>query len=535
MLHFSRWKALSILAAVFLGLLFALPNAFDQATWQRLPLVGELSPIVLGLDLQGGSHVLLEVDRADLETQLSKQLIADIRQSLREQKIKYSGLGRSGEAVSVRITDSADLDRALTELRKLSQPVATGIFGTGSMTNEFDVSREGDVVRFVFTRGGLESKISRAVEQSLEILGKRIDDLGTREPTIQRQGVDRILIQVPGLQDPERLKDLIGKTAKLQFKLLCDSQPDDAEADKPPLDCEEFPMREAGAPPLWVQTSSRATVEGGDLVNAQVAQDQNNQIVVSFRFNQKGALRFGKLTQENVGRPFAIILDNVVMSAPVINEPILGGTGQISGRFTTEEASDLAIVLRSGALPAKLTVVEERTVGPSLGSDSIRAGVIATFIGLIGVVAFMVVGYGLFGVFANIALLANLVMLVGLLSFMGATLTLPGIAGLLLTLGMAVDSNVLVYERIREEWRSGRSPVSAIETGFRAAMATIIDANLTTLIAVAVLFGVGSGPVRGFAVTLGLGIFTTVFTAFTLTRLIIAWWLGATRPKEVPL
>ncbi len=535
MLHFSRWKSISIILAVFIGLVFALPNAVDPALWKRLPVVGELNPVVLGLDLQGGSHVLLEVDRQDLEDQLSKQLIADIRQTLREQKIKYSGLGRAGNSVTVRITEAADRDRAFTELKKLSQPLATGIFGTGAIMNEFDVSQQGDVISFTYTTGGLEAKISRAVEQSLEILGKRIDDLGTREPTIQRQGVDRILIQVPGLQDPERLKELIGKTAKLQFKLLCESQPN-AEADRPPVDCEEFPVREAGAPRMWVQSSSRATVEGGDLVDAQPAFDsRTNEPIVSFRFNQKGALRFGKLTQENVGRPFAIILDSVVMSAPVINEPILGGTGQISGRFTTEEASDLAIVLRSGALPAKLSVVEERTVGPSLGSDSIRAGVIATIIGLIGVVVFMVVGYGLFGVFANIALLANLTMLVGLLSLMGATLTLPGIAGLLLTLGMAVDSNVLVYERIREEWRSGRSPVSAIETGFRAAMATIIDANLTTLIAVAVLFGVGSGPVRGFAVTLGLGILTTVFTAFTLTRLIIAWWLRSTRPKEVPL
>ncbi|MDP9138607.1 MAG: protein translocase subunit SecD [Pseudomonadota bacterium] len=535
MLNFSRWKAISILVAVAIGLLFALPNAVDETLWKRLPVIGGLNPMVLGLDLQGGSHVLLEVDRRDLETQLSKQLIADIRQALREQKIRYSGLGRAGTAVTVRITDAADHDRALTELRKLSQPVSTGIFGADPITNEFDVRRQADVISFTFTTGGLESKISRAVEQSLEILGKRIDDLGTREPTIQRQGVDRILIQVPGLQDPERLKELIGKTAQLQFKLLCESQPS-PEADKPPLDCEEFPMREEPAARMWVQTSSRATVQGEDLVDAQPAFDsRNNEPIVSFRFNQKGALRFGKLTQENVGRPFAIILDSVVMSAPVINEPILGGTGQISGRFTTEEASDLAIVLRSGALPAKLSVVEERTVGPSLGSDSIRAGVIATLIGLLGVVAFMVIGYGLFGVFANIALLANLVMLVGLLSLMGATLTLPGIAGLLLTLGMAVDSNVLVYERIREEWRAGRSPVSAIETGFRAAMATIIDANLTTLIAVGVLFGVGSGPVRGFAVTLGLGILTTVFTAFTLTRLIIAWWLSATRPKVVPL
>jgi protein-export membrane protein SecD len=535
MLNFSRWKSISILAAVFLGLLFALPNVVDQAVWRKLPLIGTLNPVVLGLDLQGGSHVLLEVDRRDLETQLSKQLIADIRQTLREQKIRYSGLGRTGEAVTVRITDPADYDRALLELRKLSRPVDSGIFGTGSIVNEFDVRRDDALISFTFTPGGLDSKISRAVQQSLEILGKRVDELGTTEPTIQRQGVDRILIQVPGLQDPERLKALIGKTAKLQFKLLCESQPD-AAGQKPPLDCEEFPMTEEGASPMWVQTSSRATVEGEDLADAQLAFDQrNNEPIVSFRFNQKGALRFGKLTQENVGRPFAIILDNVVMSAPVINEPILGGAGQISGRFTTEEAGDLAIVLRSGALPAKLAVVEERTVGPSLGSDSIRAGVIATIIGLIGVVAFMVVGYGLFGVFANIALLANLVMLVGLLSLMGATLTLPGIAGLLLTLGMAVDSNVLVYERIREEWRTGRPPVSAIDTGFRAAMATIIDANLTTLIAVLVLFGVGSGPVRGFAVTLGLGILTTVFTAFTLTRLIIVWWLRAARPKEVPL
>jgi protein-export membrane protein SecD len=287
---------------------------------------------------------------------------------------------------------------------------------------------------------------------------------------------------------------------------------------------------------LWVQTSSRATVDGEDLTDAQPTFDQRtNEPVVSFRFNQKGALRFGRLTQENVSKPFAIVLDNRVVSAPVINEPILGGTGQISGRFTTQEASDLAIVLRSGALPAKLTVVEERTVGPSLGSDSIRAGVIATLIGTVGVVIFMLAGYGFFGLIANIALFANLAMLVGLLSALGATLTLPGIAGLLLTLGMAVDSNVLVFERIREEWRGGRSPVSAIETGFRAALATIVDANLTTFIAVAVLFGLGSGPVRGFAVTLGLGILTTVFTAFTLSRLIIAYWLSWSRPKTVPL
>jgi protein-export membrane protein SecD len=490
--------------------------------------------MVLGLDLQGGSHVLLEVDRTDLENQLAKQMIGDIRQTLREQKIAYSGLGRTPNGAKVQITNPADLDRALGALRRLSQPVSTGFFDTGSFSNEFDVRSEGNSVIFELTRPGLESKIGRAIQQSLEIIGNRINALGTKEPTIQRQGLDRILIQVPGLQDPERLKSLLGQTAKLQFRLVCESQPQ-VEGERPPLECEELPFQDNSQGVMWVQTSSRATVEGEDLNNAQQDFGQNQEPVVTFRLNQKGALRFGKLTQENVGKPFAIVLDNKIVSAPVINEPILGGTGQISGNFSTQEAKDLAIVLRSGALPAKLAVVEERTVGPSLGSDSIRAGVFATIIGTIGVIVFMLVGYGFFGLIANIALFANLAMLVGLLSFMNATLTLPGIAGLLLTLGMAVDSNVLVFERIREEWRTGRSPVSAIETGFRAALATVVDANVTTFIAVAVLFGLGSGPVRGFAVTLGLGIITTVFTAFTLTRLIIAHWLWSYRPKEVPL
>jgi SecD/SecF fusion protein len=535
MLNFPRWKALSIFFAVVLGMIFALPNLVNHDTWQRLPLVNGLQPLVLGLDLQGGSHVLLEVDRNELESQLGKQLIADIRQTLREQKIAYTGLGRISNGVSVRITNPDHIDRAMPALRQLSQPVSTGFFDSGSLSNDFDIRRDNDLVTFGFTKAGLDAKIGRAIQQSLEIIGKRINALGTTEPTIQRQGVDRILIQVPGLQDPERLKALLGQTAKLQFRLVCESQPQ-AETERPPADCEEVPDRENQRQKLWVQTSTRATVDGEDLTDAQPTFDnRTNEPVVSFRFNQKGALRFGKLTKENVGRPFAIVLDNQVVSAPVINEPILGGTGQISGRFTTQEANDLAIVLRSGALPAKLTVVEERTVGPSLGSDSIRAGVIATLIGTIGVVIFMVIGYGFFGLIANIALFANLAMLVGLLSALGATLTLPGIAGLLLTLGMAVDSNVLVFERIREEWRSGRSPVSAIETGFRAALATIVDANLTTFIAVAVLFGLGSGPVRGFAVTLGLGIITTVFTAFTLSRLIIAYWLSWSRPKTVPL
>jgi protein-export membrane protein SecD len=286
---------------------------------------------------------------------------------------------------------------------------------------------------------------------------------------------------------------------------------------------------------LWVQTSSRATVDGADLVDARPAFDQQNQPVVSFRFNTKGAERFARLTRENVGKPFAIVLDDEVVSYPRINEPILGGSGQISGNFTTQESTDLAIVLRSGALPAKLTIVEERTVGPSLGSDSIRAGLIASLIGLVAVLAFMIIGYGLFGIFANIALLANLMTLIALMSFFGFTLTLPGIAGIVLTMGMAVDSNVLIYERIREEWRNGRTALNAIETGFKAALGTIWDANLTTLFAAVALFGVGSGPIRGFAVTLFIGIVTTMFTAFTLTQLIVSVWVKVKRPKEVPL
>ncbi|MBM3520374.1 MAG: protein translocase subunit SecD, partial [Alphaproteobacteria bacterium] len=317
-------------------------------------------------------------------------------------------------------------------------------------------------------------------------------------------------------------------------QLVCDSQPA-AEGQTPPPDCRALPMKDQPSQILWVQTSSRATVDGADLNDARAAFGQNNDPVVTFRFNTRGAERFARLTRENVGKPFAIILDDVVVSAPRINEPILGGSGQISGNFSTEETSDLAVVLRSGALPAKLTIVEERTVGPSLGSDSIRAGLIASVIGLAGVVAFMMLVYGIFGIFANLALFANLLMLMALMSVFGFTLTLPGIAGIVLTMGMAVDSNVLVYERIREEWRNGRTALNAIETGFRAALATILDANITTLIAGAVLFGIGSGPVRGFAITLSIGILTTVFTAFTLTKLIVSWWVKATRPKEVPL
>src|SRR5690349_10006969 len=533
MLFFSRTKTIATLACVALSFLLALPNVLPASVRSHLPLLN--GPIVLGLDLQGGSHVLLEVDQATLKDQYAKQLIGDIRQALRAQKIPYSGLGRSGDNVTVRITDPARVDAAMTELRKLVQPINSSLFGGRGTTNQYDIRRDGDQIIFSFTPAGLEYKIGRAIEQSLDIVGKRINAIGTTEPIIQRQGVDRILVQVPGLQDPSRLKDLLGQTAKLQFRLLCDSQPTSA-TDRPPADCEALPDQKQPNQTFWVQTSSRATVDGEDLNDAQPAFDsRNNEPIVSFRFNQQGALKFGQLTRDNVGRPFAIVLDNKVVSAPRINEPILGGAGQISGRFSTQEATDLAIVLRSGALPARLTVVEERSVGPSLGSDSIRAGIIASIIGLVTVLLFMVLCYGLFGLFAVIALVVHLIMVLGIMSFFGITLTLPGIAGLVLDMGIAVDSNVLVYERIREEMKLGRSVIGSIETGFRMAFGTIFDSNVTTLIAAVVLFGLGSGPIRGFAVTLALGILTTIFTAFTLTRLIVGTWIRMARPKVVPL
>ena len=535
MLHISRWKTLLVAASVLLAVLFALPNALPPAWQAALATYTIARPVTLGLDLQGGSNVLMEVDREDLKNQLIQQLTGDIRAALREAKIGYKGINRSENGATVRISAPADLERAKTELEKLRQPLDPGgLLSTGIAVNLFDFSQEEQQFTFTFSDSGLDAKVARAITQSLRIVESRINSLGTTEPVIQQQGKDRIAIQLPGIQNPDQVKDVIGRTAKLTFQLLCDDQPT-GSGQNPPPECRALPLQENKQQDLWVQTSSRATVDGADLNDAQPGFDQNNQPVVTFRFNQKGAVRFGKLTAENVGKPFAIVLDDEVVSYPRINEPILGGTGQISGNFTTEETNSLAIVLRSGALPAKLNIVEERTVGPSLGSDSIRSGVIASIIGLIGVMIYMLLPYGLFGIFANIALIANLIMLLAIMSVFGFTLTLPGIAGIVLTLGMAVDSNVLIYERIREEWRHGRTAYNAIETGFKAALATVLDSNVTTLIAAVVLFGVGSGPIRGFAITLAIGIFTTMFTAFTLTQYIVGLWVWRTRPKEVPL
>lgn len=538
MLQFNKWKAFSIFAIIIVGIVMALPNALPRDVFPDMPRLR------LGLDLKGGAHMLLEVNEKQLRTDLQQQLYEGIQEQLfGVNKIKHKkARGKAGDII-VTINDPAQADAAAGHLSAMGQPENGGLLNQGTNVSELDIERSGSRFTVAYSEAGLNDRISRAVVQAISILGVRIDPEGVLEPTIQRQGESRILVQIPGLDDTEEIKNRIKRTGVLRFALLCPEQRTDP-SQRVPLGCVERPQKlpddaPEGAqpgPPYWVLTAKNKGVAGDQLVDSQPGFDQRNgEPIVSFRFNQKGAREFGRLTQDNVGRPFAIVLDKEVVSAPVINEPILGGSGQISGNFSVEEATSLAIVLRSGALPIKLKVAEERTVGPSLGQDSIDAGVIACVLGLLAVLVFMVISYGLFGLFANLALVVNLMLLVGLLSMLQATLTLPGIAGIVLTMGMAVDSNVLVFERVREEVRNGRSPLNAIETGFARALSTILDANITTLIAAVVLFGMGSGPVRGFAVTLGFGIVTTVFTAFTLTRLVVAWWVRQYRPKTVPM
>ncbi|MGI9372929.1 MAG: protein translocase subunit SecD, partial [Hyphomicrobiales bacterium] len=449
----------------------------------------------------------------------------------------YQNLRHEGKTVSVRIRKPEDVERAVTDLRARAQPVNQGLFGDGATAQSFDLAQDGAQFTLTLTDEFIDARTERAIEQSISVLERRINLLGTTEPVIQRQGLDRILIQVPGLDDPDRLRTLLGSTAKLDFQLLCDEQPTgDIDSFRAQPGCDVLEDRSQDGLYYAVHTSTTKRVSGEDLTNAQPGFDsRNNEPIVSFSFNTRGATRFGRLTRDNVGRPFAIVLDNKVVSAPRINEPILGGSGQISGNFSIEETDDLAILLRSGALPAKLVIVEERSVGPSLGADSVRAGFYAGIIGLSAVIVFILLSYGLFGIFSVFALSINIALILGVLSFLQATLTLPGIAGIVLTMGMAVDANVLIFERIREEVKQGRSPLNAIDTGYGRALTTILDANITTFIAAVILFGLGSGPIRGFSVTLGIGILTSVFTAFTVTRLLISLWVGRSRPKELPI
>ena len=534
MLYVTRWKAAAILLTALVICLTAAPNFFAESTVKSWPKWAQRQ-IVLGLDLQGGSHILLEVDSGAVRKEMLENLRDDVRRVLRDARIGYTGLSVRGSSAEVRVREGTNLQQAATKLRELSQPLGGLLAATGNRSVDI-VNAGGGLFRLTPTEPAIVERIRQAVDQSIQIVERRVNELGTVEPSIQRQGSDRILVQVPGLQDPTRLKELLGKTAKLVFRMVDQTTtPEDASRGRVPPDSEILQGSRSEGRSSYV-IEKRIMVSGEDLTDAQPGFDQRtNEPIVTFRFNTRGGRRFAQVTQENVGRPFAIVLDNEVISAPVIREPILGGSGQISGSFTVEQANDLAILLRAGALPAPLTIIEERTVGAGLGQDSIDKGIRATWIGSIMVVLFMFATYGLFGLFANVAVAVNVLMIFGILSALNATLTLPGIAGIVLTVGMAVDSNVLIYERVREEVRAGRSALNSLDAGFSRALATIVDSNLTTFIAAAILFFIGSGPVRGFALTLAIGIATTVFTAFTMTRLMIAFWVRWWRPKVIPI
>ena len=533
MLYFTRWKALAIIMTALVVCLFAVPNFFPEAKVKTWPVWAQRH-IVLGLDLQGGSYLLLEVDSNYVKKEKLDQVRDEVRRVLRDAKIGYTGLAVRGDAVEVRVKEG-DQQAALTKARELSQPLG-GLLGSSGQRSLEVSDAGGGLIRLTVPQAAITERIRQTIEQSIQIVERRVNELGTVEPLIQRQGTDRILVQVPGLQDPTELKRIVGTTAKMEFRMVDSSvSPDQAQQrGGVPADSELLMSEQTPKVPYVIKR--QVLVSGSDLTDAQPGFDQRtNEPIVNFKFNSSGSRKFAQATSDNVGQPFAIVLDNKVISAPVIREPITGGQGQISGSFTVQAANELALLMRAGALPAPLTVIEERTVGPGLGQDSIEKGELAAYVGSIMVIVFMLVTYRLFGVFANIAVAINVAMIFGILSLLNATLTLPGIAGIVLTVGIAVDSNVLIYERIREELRGGRNAISAIDAGFKRALSTILDSNITTFIAAAVLFYIGTGPVRGFAVTLGIGIITTVFTAFTLTRLIVAGWVRWKRPQSVPI
>lgn len=557
MLYFSPLKKLMIIATCLLAVIFAAPNAaYDVADRANLAakeiakLVENGEPVPadaqtaadawpaflpsgvvnLGLDLRGGAYLLVEVAIEDVVEERMISLAADARKALREGGVrKYTGLKGHRDHMAVRITNPEDVAKAEEILAGLIRPVPDAFLGSAG--DDLTVNAVGGQ-RFELrpTDASLKAITNSTMGQSIEIVRRRIDEAGTREPTIQRQGERRILIQVPGLGSAEELLLLLGKTAKLTFHLV-EGRTNNMDRNPGP-GLRVFPAVEQGESGYIVKR--RALVSGENLEDAQAGFDsRTSEPVVNFRFDGVGARKFARVTADNVGTAFAVVLDGEVITAPVIREPILGGSGQISGNFTVESAQRLAILLRAGALPAELTVLEQRTVGPGLGADSIAAGKIATVIAFAAVLIFMFLSYGRFGLFANIALILNVAMITAILSLVGATLTLPGIAGIVLTIGMAVDANVLIFERIREELRRSKGVARAIETGYERAFSAIIDANVTTFIAAAILFAIGSGPVRGFAVTLGVGIITSVFTAVMVTRLMVVIWYERRKPKEL--
>lgn len=527
MLHFSRWKVVAILMTCIAGFIIALPNFFPKATVASWPSFVPKKQLNLGLDLRGGAHLLLEMDTNELRKDWLQTIREDVRKQLRDARIGFTGIGVSGSAVQVSLLNADDTDKAFTELKKLVQPIGNAILGTSGNNLEVAKGSQPGTIQVTPTEQAFTERMTAAASAALETVGRRVNSLGTVEPNIVRQGNSRILVQAPGFDDTASLKKVIGQTAKLTFH---DVHPTmsaaEAEATRVPIGYKLYPAADHNDQSLVLR--ELPVVQGDDLVDAQPGFDQRtNEPIISFRFNQSGARKFGNFTKDNVGRPFAIVLDNKILSAPVIREPILGGSGQISGSFNVETASQLAIQLRSGALPTPLTIVEERTVGPSLGADSIDDGIRAGIIGSIATVALTVLVYGTFGMFACVGLIVHLMLTLALMTLVGSTLTLPGIAGLVLGVAMAVDANVLIYERIREEVRAGKSPIAAIDAGFTRAFITIADSQLTTLACAAIMFWLGSGPIRGFAVTLSIGILTSIFASVTVVRMLIYYWLKA--------
>ena len=541
MLQIALWKRLIIWVLCIGGLILALPNAFYSRveTFNDAKLLNDTSDgwpsflpsslVNLGLDLRGGAHLLAEVQVSDVYEQRMAALWPDIREILRAERDKVGTIrlqkGKLDE-LRIKLSNPTEIGTGINLLKALAKPVSS-VGSIGKLDLDFEGEDDEIIVRL--SEAERRATDNRTMQQALEIIRRRIDEVGTREPTIQRQGSDRVLIQVPGIGSASELKQLIGTTAQLTFqpviaaRVNSESLAGSGQELLPALDDpSEFYLLDAGA-----------VVTGEELVDAQPSFDQMGRPAVNFRFNSSGARKFGDYTAENIGNPFAIVLDNEVISAPTIQGHIPGGSGIITGSFTIEESTELAILLRAGALPAGLTFLEERTIGPELGADSIQAGKVACIVAFGAVLVFMAASYGLFGLFANVALLINVGLIFGLLSGIGATLTLPGIAGIVLTIGMAVDANVLIFERIREELVSAKGPARAIELGYEKAMSAILDANITTFIAAVILFVMGSGPVRGFSITLGLGIITSVFTAIFVTRLLIVMWFERRRPKII--
>ncbi|WP_424833281.1 protein translocase subunit SecD [Ruegeria sp.] len=551
MLQIDTWKRVLIWSVCVIGLFLALPNAFytrvelsndakaeielgadtpeNQAEAALWPNWLPSSLVNLGLDLRGGAHLLAEVKVEDVYESRMEAMWPEVRDALRDERVTVGTIRKQPSApdeIRVRISQPEGMPRALEVVRGLARQIQT-LTGVGS--TDIEARAEGDTIIVQLSEAEKLASDDRTVRQALEIIRRRIDEVGTREPTIQRQGADRILIQVPGIGSAGELKEIIGTTAQLTFNPVAgrgtdpDAVPGIGEKIVSSID-------ENG---VYYTIDAAPVVTGEELVDAQPSFDQNGRPAVSFRFNTSGARKFGDYTLENIGAPFAIVLDDELISAPVIQSHIPGGSGIITGNFTVEESTNLAVLLRAGALPAGLEFLEERTIGPELGQDSIDAGKVATIVAFVAVLTFMALSYGLFGLFANIALIINVGLLFGLLSLIGATLTLPGIAGIVLTVGMAVDANVLIFERIREELKSAKGPARAIELGYEKALSAILDANVTTFITATILFAMGSGPVRGFAITLGLGILTSVFTAIFVTRLMIVIWFERRRPKMI--